>query len=342
MFRVDLRSDTVTKPTPEMRRVMAEAEVGDDVFSEDPTIHALEERVADVLGKEAALYVPSGTMANQLALAVNAGTGTEIYCSEKAHIFNYEAAAVPVITRAQLWPLPGDRGIFTADDIAKRLRPADHHFPPSRIIEIENTSNGGGGAIWPLDIVKEHRKLADEHDLLIHLDGARLWNATAGSGIEEKVWASYADTVSVCFSKGLGAPVGSAVAGSAEFIDEAHRWRKRLGGGMRQAGIIAAGALYAINNHRSKLHDDHRRAKQLGEELNRFDTIDVDLEGLHTNIVWLTFKDGSALELMDKLNERGIGTISFDAGRMRLVTHMDVDDSGIDETLQAFHELIPA
>jgi threonine aldolase len=342
MFRVDLRSDTVTKPTTEMRRVMFEADVGDDVFGEDPSINELEERVADLLGKEASLFVPSGTMANQLALSVIADTGSEIYCSEKAHIFNYEAGAVSVIARAQIWPLAGDRGIFAPQEVAKRLRPEDHHFPPSRIIEIENTSNGGGGAIWPLETVAGHRALADEHDMLIHLDGARLWNAAAASGIDEKTWASHADTVSVCFSKGLGAPVGSCVAGTKEFVAEAHRWRKRLGGGMRQAGLIAAGALYAIDHHRDKLHDDHRRAKQLGDELNRYDVIEVDLEGLQTNIVWLHFNDGSALEMMEKLNQRGIGTMAFDTERLRMVTHLDVDDSGIDETLQAFRELISA
>lgn len=342
MFRVDLRSDTVTKPTREMRSVMLDAEVGDDVFAEDPTIRALEERVADILGKEAAIYVPSGTMANQLALAVIAETGSEIYCSEKAHIFNYEAAAAAVIVRAQLWPLPGDRGIFSPEAVASRFRPADHHFPPSRIIEIENTSNGGGGSIWPMELVKGHRAFADEHGMLIHLDGARLWNAAVGSGIEEKMWASYADTVAVCFSKGLGAPVGSAVAGTKEFVEEAHRWRKRLGGGMRQAGIIAAGALYAIDNHRQLLQSDHSRAQRLADELNSYDLVEVDMEGVQTNIVWLRFLDGSALDMMEKLNDRGIGTISFDVDRMRLVTHMDVDDSGIDDALQTFHELISA
>ncbi len=342
MFRVDLRSDTVTKPTATMRRVMFDAEVGDDVFGEDPSIRALEERVAEILGKEAALFVPSGTMANQISLAVIANTGSEIYCSEKAHIFNYESGGISVIARAQLHTIPGDRGIFSADEVAKRLRPVDDHFPVSRIIEIENTMNGGGGAIWPLDLVAAHRELANQHGMWIHLDGARLWNAAVGSGVREETWASYADTVSVCFSKGLGAPVGSAIAGSRSFIEEAHRWRKRLGGGVRQAGIIAAGALYAIEHHRDRLHDDHQRAKRLAEELNQYDVIDVDMEGVQTNIVWLTFKDDSALTMMNSLKERGIGTIAFDGQRMRLVTHLDVDDKGIDAALLAFRELLSA
>lgn len=339
-FPVDLRSDTVTKPTPEMRRVMAEAEVGDDVFAEDPTILALEQRVAELLGKERALFVPSGTMANQIALAITAGSGREVICAEKAHIFNYEAGAASVISGTQLWPLPGTRGIFTPDDVRMRLRPSDHHFPPTAVIEIENTSNGGGGAIWPLELMQQHRTLAGDHGLSIHLDGARLWNAAAASGIPEATWAACADTVSVCFSKGLGAPVGSAIAGTAEFVDEAHRWRKRLGGGMRQAGIVAAGALYAIDHHRDLLVADHARATRLARTLNDYPTIDVDLEAVQTNIVWLTFRDGSALTLAGQLAERGIGVISFSEDRMRLVTHLDVNDEDIEFTLATFAELL--
>ncbi|MBS1261658.1 MAG: L-allo-threonine aldolase [Calditrichaeota bacterium] len=340
MFSVDLRSDTVTQPTREMRRVIAETEVGDDVFAEDPTIRRLEERTAELLGKERALYVPSGTMANQIALAVLAKPGDEIFCSEKAHIFNHEAGSPSIIARAQLHPLPGERGIFTRPDVEKRLRPEDHHFPPSAIIEIENTSNGGGGSVWPLDTVKDLRALAVERGMRTHLDGARLFNAAVASGVPEAEWSAHADTVAVCFSKGLGAPVGSAIAGSAEMIEEAHRWRKRLGGGMRQAGIIAAGALYALEHHRELLADDHRRARRLAEELNRHDNVEVDLEGVHTNIVWLNFLDGRAFELMEALAARGIGVIAFSPDRMRLVTHLDVDDGGVERALQAFHELL--
>ncbi len=338
---IDLRSDTVTRPTPEMRRAMYEAEVGDDVFGEDPTINKLEQRTAEILGKEAALYVPSGTMANQIAVSILTRSGDEVYCDEGCHIFNYESGSPSLISRVQLHPLSGENGIFTREMVEQRLRPPDHHFPPSSVIEIENTHNRGGGKVWPIEEIKRLRELADSHAMRIHLDGARLWNATAASGIEEHEWAQYGDTVSVCFSKGLGAPVGSAIAGSRELIDEAHRMRKRLGGGMRQAGIVAAGALYAIENHRERLTEDHRRARTLAGGLAGIDGFDVDPQLVDTNIVILDLSQRGieARRFAEKVGEQDLLVTFAGKYKVRLITHLDIDDADIKQALKIVGEL---
>jgi threonine aldolase len=338
---IDLRSDTVTKPTDEMRRAMYTAEVGDDVFAEDPTIKALEERVAELLGKEAALYVPSGTMANQIALAILTEDGDEVYCDESAHIFNYEGGAPAMVARVQLHPVPGEHGIYTRDQVEQRLRPANHHFAPSRVISVENTSNRGGGSVWPLKELRRLRELADENEMLIHLDGARLWNAAAASGTTEDVWASYADVVNVCFSKGLGAPVGSAVVGSREMIDKAHQMRKRLGGGMRQAGIIAAGALYAVENHRERLVEDHRRAKTLAEGIAGVSGFDVDPERVQTNIVIVDMKERSleASSFAETASAEGLLVTLAGQYKVRFVTHLGVNDEDIQKAIRIVQDL---
>lgn len=336
MQTIDLRSDTVTVPTDEMRRVMAEAPVGDDVFGEDPTIRRLEERTAQILGKEAALYVPSGTMANQIALAVLTDDGDEVYCADGAHIFNYEAGAPSMIARIQIHPIPAARGIFTREDVEARLRPKDHHFPPSSVIEIENTSNRGGGAIWPLAEIRRLRELADEHGMRMHLDGARLWNAAVASGTPEREWARHADTVSVCYSKGLGAPVGSAIAGPADLIAEGHRMRKRLGGGMRQAGIVAAGALHALDHHRERLADDHRRARKLAEGLVRIGGFEVDLEHVDTNILMVGL-EGRGLEaeiFADSVARKGLLVTMAGRQKVRFVTHLGIEDEDIQRAVE--------
>jgi len=341
MKPIDLRSDTVTRPTPAMRRAMAEAEVGDDVFGDDPTVIQLQERVASILGKEAALYLPSGTMANQIALAILGRSGDEVYCDRNCHLFNYECGSPAYIARVQLHPLDGESGVFSAAQVEAALRPPDHHHPPSAVVAIENTHNRGGGTVWPLQEVQRISALCRERGLKLHLDGARLWNAAVASGVAERIWAGYADTVNVCFSKGLGAPVGSAIAASRELINEAHRMRKRLGGGMRQAGIIAAGALYALDFHRDRLVDDHRRARRLAEGLAEVRGFSVDPARVATNIVIVDFaaRGIDALVFAAEVKSRGLLVTQASRHRVRLVTHLDVDDADIDGALKIVHEL---
>jgi threonine aldolase len=273
---IDLRSDTVTMPTPEMRAAMAAAEVGDDVLGDDPTVAALERRTADVLGKEAAVYMPSGTMTNQVAIRAHTEPGDELFCEAEAHCYYYEAGAPAALSGVMCRLIEGRRGIFSAADLKKLLRPANIHHPRSRLVCLENTHNRGGGSIWPLEASAEVASAAREAGMAMHLDGARLWNASVATGIAEKTYAAHFDSLSVCFSKGLGAPVGSALAGSPEFIQRARRFRKMFGGGMRQAGIIAAGALYALEHHRARLADDHANAKALAEGLAEIRGLEVD------------------------------------------------------------------
>src|SRR3712207_6553775 len=264
---IDLRSDTVTRPTEEMRRAMFEAALGDDVFGEDPTVNRLEEYVADLLGKEAALYAPSGTMCNQIGVFVNTNRGDEVLVHEGAHAFNYEAGAPALLSGVQIRPLPGEGGIISPDTLRAAVRPENVHFPRPTLLCLENTHNTAGGKVYPLEDFAEVTAAADEMGLRVHLDGARLFNAQVATGIPAREWCEHADTVSVCSSKGLGAPVGSLLAGDGEIIREARRARKAFGGGMRQAGVIAAGSLYAFEHHTDRLAEDHERAKKLAAGL---------------------------------------------------------------------------
>ncbi|MCK9410527.1 MAG: threonine aldolase family protein, partial [Bacteroidetes bacterium] len=246
---IDLRSDTVTRPSPAMRHAMANAEVGDDVFGEDPTVNALQETVASLLGKEKALFVSSGCMSNQLALKSHTEMGDEVIMEQYAHMFNYETAAPSIISAVQVQTIPGIRGVFRAEDLPPHIRPALYYMPKTKVICVENTHNRAGGTVFPIEEIKKISSFCKERGILFHLDGARLWNASVATGVTVREWAQYFDSVSICFSKGLGAPVGSAICGSAEFVTRAHKWRKVLGGGMRQSGIIAAGALYAVQHN---------------------------------------------------------------------------------------------
>ncbi|HET6400961.1 MAG TPA: GntG family PLP-dependent aldolase, partial [Candidatus Kapabacteria bacterium] len=282
---IDLRSDTVTKPSLAMRKAMAEAQVGDDVFSEDPTVHELEAETAAILGKEAALYAPSGCMANQLAIAVHTTAGDEVILESDAHIFNYETTAASYLSRVQLSPVKAaDRGLLSAEDIQPAIREKAYYMPVTRLIAIENTHNRAGGTVYPLDRIREIESLARKNGIAMHLDGARLWNACAFSGHRPKEYADHFDTVSVCFSKGLGAPVGSAIAGPKELIALARRFRKIWGGGMRQAGIIAAGALFALRNNRERLAEDHAKARRFAEIiLDSSKHVQIDMNRVETN-----------------------------------------------------------
>jgi threonine aldolase len=326
---IDLRSDTVTKPTPAMREAMARAEVGDDVFGDDPTVKELEGQTAELLGKEAALFVPSGTMANQLAIRGHTQPGDEILVEANAHLYYYECGAPAMLSGVMCRCLNGQRGIFTGADVEAALRPADQHFPPTRLVCIENTHNRGGGKIWAVAQIHEVAAAARKHGLQLHLDGARLWNAAVASGIPERDYAAHFDTVSVCFSKGLGAPVGSALVGSRGFIERARRFRKMFGGGMRQAGIIAAGALFALRQHRDRLAEDHANAKALASGLTAVRGLDADPAEVETNMVRFRVRSLPAQQLVDRLRAQGVLVLALGPDSIRAVTNLMVSSEDI-------------
>jgi threonine aldolase len=337
---IDLRSDTITRPTPAMREAMARAEVGDDVFGDDPTVIRLEERVAEMLGMEAALFAPSGTMTNQLALRVHTEPGDEILIDANAHIYYYEAGGPAAISGVMCRCLPGVRGIFTASDVEAALRPPDQHFAPAKLVCVENTHNRGGGAVWPLDLIQEIADISRRHGLRLHLDGARLWNAAIATGISEREYASHFDSVGVCFSKGLGAPVGSALCGTAAFIQRARRFRKMLGGGMRQAGIIAAGALHALEHHRERLAEDHTNALTLAQGLSHLPGLEVDPASVQTNIVLIRTPEIPAAPLAAKLDTAGVRLLAVGPNTLRAVTNLMVSPEEIPAAVQIFERIL--
>ena len=326
---IDLRSDTVTRPTEEMRRAMFEAPVGDDVFGEDPTVRRLEEYVAVLLGKEAALYAPSGTMTNQIGLSVNTERADEVLLHEAAHIFNYEAGAPALISGVQVRPVPGDGGVITPETLRAHVRPENVHFARPRLLCLENTHNAAGGKVFPLENFAATAGTARELGLKVHLDGARLFNAQAATGVPASEWADHADTVSVCSSKGLGAPVGSLLAGNEDTIHEARRVRKALGGGMRQAGVISAAALYAFEHHIDRLAEDHDRARKLATGLAE---AGFTVEPPETNIVLVETSDPAAL--LEALAREGVLVTPGRPGTVRLCTHLDVDDADIETAIE--------
>ena len=337
---IDLRSDTVTQPTPGMRQAIADAEVGDDVLGDDPTVNALEKRVAELLGKEAAVYMSSGSMTNQVAIRAHTEPGDEILLDENAHCYFYEAGAPGGLSGVMCRLLPGVRGVFTADDVKGALRPKNYHFAPTKLVCIENTHNRGGGTIWPIETIEEVAQVAREAKLKLHLDGARLWNATTATGIPEREYAGHFDSVSVCFSKGLGAPVGSVLAGTDAFIDRARRFRKMVGGGMRQAGIIAAGALFALERHRTRLTQDHANAKTLAAGIASLPGIELNPDFVETNIVIFQITTMSAAVLAGKLLKAGVHVLATGPDTIRAVTHLDVSVEQIDEAVEIFRKLL--
>jgi threonine aldolase len=314
--------------------------VGDDVFGDDPTVRALEEETAGILGKEAALYVPSGTMGNEVAIASHTERGDEVICEATAHVFLYEGGGPALLSGVQMYPLQGRRGLIDAEALRRAVRAPDSHHPVSRLLCLENTHNRAGGAVLPLEALRELTAEARRLGLRTHLDGARLWNAVAATGIAESEWAGLFDSVSVCFSKGLGAPVGSAVAGEKPWISRAHHYRKRFGGGMRQAGIIAAGALHALRHHRERLRDDHRRARALADGLAGLPGIVLDPSTVETNIVvaGLAPSMPRPARWCEMLAERGLRVVPFGSDAIRLVTHLDVDDEDVAAALAIFRE----
>jgi len=333
---IDLRSDTITRPTAAMRRAMADAVVGDDVLGDDPTVIALERRTAEILGKEACVYMPSGTMTNQVAIRTHTEPGDEVVADANTHTLLYECGAPAALSGVTFRLVSGVRGVFAAKDVRAVLRPQNYHHPRTKLICIENTHNRGGGSVWPIDAIAEVETVARQSGLALHLDGARLWNASAASGIPEGDYAKHFDSVSVCFSKGLGAPVGSALAGSAEFISRARRFRKMFGGGMRQAGIIAAGALYALDHHRRRLTDDHDNARALAEGIAELPGIELAVKTVQTNIIIFRVTRTSADDFVKKLREAGVLALATGTDTVRAVTHMDVDGTQIKEAIEIF------
>jgi threonine aldolase len=341
---IDLRSDTVTKPTPGMRRAMAEAEVGDDVFGDDPTVKALEERTAELLGKEAAVFVPSGTMANQIGVGVNTEPGDELLCSSTSHVYVWEAGGIARHSGVTARTFEGDGGLLSLDEIRDAIRPDDAHYVRTRLVCLENTHNRGGGRVHPFESVAEIRRWAREHNLAMHLDGARLMNAVIATGRPAREWGQSFDTVSICFSKGLGAPVGSALAGSGEAIRKARRLRKLFGGGMRQAGIIAAAALYALEHHVNRLEEDHTHARLLAEAFENTDGFAMESGHVETNLVWVAVGRslGTAGEVAAYLRSRGILVSVLGPQVLRACTHLDVTREQVEYAADVIRQTEPA
>jgi threonine aldolase len=342
---IDLRSDTVTRPTPAMRRTMAEAEVGDDVFGDDPTVKRLEARTAELLGKEAALFVPSGTMANQIGVGVNTQPGDEVLCSTTAHVYVWEAGGIARLSGVTARTFEGDRGLLSVDDLRDAIRPAaDVHYVRTRLVCLENTHNRGGGRVHPIAGVAEIARWAREHELAMHLDGARLMNAVIASGRPARDWGQYFDTVSICFSKGLGAPIGSAIAGSNDAIRRARLLRKLFGGGMRQAGVIAAAALHALDHHVDRLALDHAHARILADAFAGTDGFGLECGPVETNLVWVSVSDtvGTAAEVAAYLRSRGILVSVLGPQVLRACTHLDVSREQIEYAASVIRQIEPA
>ena len=337
---VDLRSDTVTRPTPAMRKAIAEADVGDDVYGEDPTVRILEERVAELLGTEAALFVPTGTMANQIALRAHTKPGDEIIIAKDAHCWRHESGALAAIAGIQTSALPGFT--FTAAEVRGAYKPDEPYVAPTRVVAVENTHNMGGGICWELPALAAVTHQAHALGLATHLDGARLWNAAVACRTTERELAHGFDSISVCLSKGLGAPAGSLVAGEREFIRRCHRFRKMHGGGMRQAGILAAAGLHALEHHRARLTDDHANARALAEALVGARHLAIDLASVHTNIVMIDVERGTADAVVALAREDGILLGAAGPHRVRAVTHLDVDRDGVMRAAKVIAEIAAA
>ena len=338
---IDLRSDTVTKPSPGMREAIYKAEVGDDVFGDDPTVIRLENIVADLLGKPKALFVPSGTMANQLCLRSQTESGDEVLLEKDSHIFNYEVGSASALSGLQLHPLVGTKGVITVEQIEEVIRPDNIHIPKTALICLENTHNRAGGTVFPLDEIEKIYELAKRNNIKIHLDGARLWNAVIATGIPLHKWSKYFDSVSVCLSKGLGAPIGSVIAGGEDFIKKARRNRKMYGGGMRQVGIIAAAGIYAIENNFNRMIEDHRNARLLAERLSQIKGMQIDLQSVQTNIVVINIEKSKkdVSQVIEQLKNKGVLVVAFGKNKIRAVTHLDVDRNDILEAVEKFTEV---
>lgn len=331
---IDLRSDTVTQPGKAMREAMINAPVGDDVFGEDPSINEVQERVAERFGHEAALFCPSGTMANQVAIRVHTRPGDEVICADVAHVYLYEGGGIAGNSGASVRLLPGDRGRLSAEDVRSSINGDDAHLARTRLVSLEDTVNKGGGCCYELDQIQEVAEVCREHNLGLHLDGARLFNAVVAKGHDTRVYGKNFDSLSICFSKGLGCPVGSMLIGSRDFIREAHRVRKTFGGGMRQAGILAAALDFALDHHIPLLKEDHRRAAALAEAVARRSEVKGVLP-VETNIVIFHLREkGSSGAWVEHAAKHGLLAVPFGPDMVRFVTHLDFDDTQLSEAVE--------
>jgi|SRR6056297_152200 len=338
-IKIDLFSDTSTRPSDEMREFMAKAEVGDEQLLEDPSVNKLTSMASEILGREEAIYLPSGLMANQISFAVHCNPGDEIIMDETAHPIHYEGGATAVISGASINPIEGKNGIFSVEQFEKAVRTKDYHDPQSKLLSIEQTSNLGGGRIWPLELVEKITDRAHSLGLKTHMDGARLFNAVAKTGIDAKTYAKNFDSIWFDLSKGLGAPVGSVLAGSKEFINQARYWKQRLGGAMRQAGIIAAGGIYALENNLERIKKDNDNAKLLAVELAKLPDVEIEPKKVDTNIVIFKIKNRNSDKFAEKLLDKGL-RLSVLHDKLRAVTHLDVDRQDILEAINIFKEVL--
>ncbi|GMN08735.1 GntG family PLP-dependent aldolase [Croceitalea sp. MTPC9] len=340
-MEINLISDTVTKPTPGMLDAMMHAEVGDDVFKNDPTVNKLEAKVADLFGMEAALFFPSGSMTNQTAMKLHTQPGEQLICDKYAHVYNYEGGGASFNSGVSCKLVDGKRGMMTASQVEAGINPPDfYHSPLTSLVCIENTTNKGGGACWDFEELEAIRKVCDDNNLKYHLDGARLWNALVARGETPKQYGELFDSISVCLSKGLGCPIGSVLVGDEKLIHNAVRVRKILGGGMRQAGFLAAAGVYALDNHVDRLADDHQKAQEIGEVLGKLEFIKT-VEPIETNIIIFEVDEAkmSAETFLKKLEENKISIISMGQGKLRIVTHLDYTDAMHDTFLKVLSEL---
>jgi threonine aldolase len=336
---IDLRSDTVTRPSEEMRHAMYTAEVGDDVFGDDPTVKLLEQYVADLFENEASLYVPSGTMANQICLKANSRPGWELLCDRACHVVNYEVAGPVVHSGLLVNLLTTEKGMVTAEMVRENVRPKTLHSPETRLVALENTHNRHSGTILPQKEIVRVREVCDEFGLILHLDGARIWNAHVATGLSLPELTRPFDSVSVCLSKGLGAPIGSMVLGSREFIEVCLRERKLFGGGMRQVGIIAAAGLYAVKNNIARLAEDHANARLLAEGLQSLSIFSIDLDRVETNIIVIDIaSEETAESVVTGLKSVGVMAVPFGPKRVRMVTNLDVSRADCEEALERITE----
>ena len=336
---IDLRSDTVTRPTPEMLEAMVAAEVGDDVFESDPTVNKFQQKIAAMFGMEAGLFVPSGTMSNQLGIKVLTEPGDEILIDEKGHIFNYESSAASVLSGVQINKLEGNQGKLNRSVLENSVRGNFDWEPKTKVVCIENTTNKGGGVCYTKEELSEIKAFADEHNLAVHLDGARIWNAMVATEIEPAFFSEIADTISVCFSKGLGAPVGSMLLSSKEHIAKARRYRKMWGGGMRQIGLLAAAAEYGVDNHWSLLKEDHRRAREVAEVIKECSKLSVDMDNLQTNILIFDVLEGDAVSAIEKLEEEGSVMIPFGPKTIRATFYFEIGDEDVQKVKEALKKI---
>lgn len=339
---IDIRSDTVTQPTEGMRKAMLEADVGDDVLGDDPTVIKLQNKAAELLGKESALYVPSGTMSNIVATRTHTSPGDEIVTEAHSHIYRYEGGAFAALSGCSVALVDGNNGLMTSEQVSSSIRKAEgslSHYPNGSLVCVENTAQGGGGSVYSQEAIDDICKVAKEKDCKLHMDGARLFNASVASNTDPARMVRDFDSISICLSKGLGAPIGSVLVGSKEDLAQAHRWRKMFGGGMRQAGMMAAAGIYALENNIDRLREDHRRARKFAEALVEMPNFSVNLDTVQSNIVYIGVGKGRSKQMIEKLAKQDIDILDTDDSTIRAVFHLHIGDEDLEKIIEAFAQL---